>query len=148
MKKYVVELSQHERESLRNLVRSGKGPARMFSHARILLKADVSGGAPAWPDERISEAFDVTVQTVERVRKQLVLEGFDAVLKRRAYTQKVSRKKVDGDVEAHLVALACSETPDGYSRWSLRLLADQMVELGYIDSISHEAVRQTLKKTN
>ncbi len=148
MKKYVVELSQHERESLSNLIRSGKGPARMFSHARILLKADASDGAPSWPDERISEALDVTVQTVERVRKQLVLEGFDAVLKRREYRQKISRKKVDGDVEAHLVALACSETPDGYSRWSLRLLADQMVELGYIDSISYEAVRQTLKKTN
>ncbi len=148
MKKYVVELSQHERESLKNLIRSGKGPARMFTRARILLKADTSEGAPAWADEKIAEALDVTVQTVERVRKQLVLEGFDAVLKRRAYTQKISRKKVDGDVEAHLVALACSEAPEGYSQWSLRLLADQMVELGYIESISHEAVRQTLKKTS
>jgi hypothetical protein len=143
-----VQLSQHERESLRNLIRSGKGPARTFTRARILLKADASGGAPAWPDEKISEALDVTVQTVERVRKQLVLEGFDAALKRRAYTQKISRKKVDGDVEAHLVALACSEAPEGYSRWSLRLLADKLVELGYIDAISHEAVRQTLKKTS
>lgn len=148
MKKYVVELSQHERASLGNLIRSGKGPARMFTRARILFKADTSEGAPAWPDEKIAEALDVTVQTVERVRKQLVLEGFDAVLKRRAYMQKVSRKKVDGDVEAHLVALTCSEAPEGYSRWSLRLLADQMVELGYIESISHEAVRQTLKKTS
>lgn len=148
MKKYVVELSQHERESLRNLIRSGRGPARMFTRARILLKADASEGAPAWPDKKIAEALDVTVQTIERARKRLVLEGFDAVLKRREYRQKVSRKKVDGDVEAHLVALTCSEAPEGYSRWSLRLLADQMVELGYIDSISHEAVRQTLKKTN
>ncbi|GMQ81536.1 MAG: hypothetical protein BMS9Abin05_0968 [Rhodothermia bacterium] len=148
MKKFVVELSQHERASLKNLIRSGKGPARMFTRARILLKADAAEGGPAWADEKIAEALDVTVQTVERVRKQLVLEGFDAALKRRDYTQKASRRKVDGDVEAHLVALTCSEAPEGYSRWSLRLLADQMVELGHIESISHEAVRQTLKKTN
>jgi transposase len=120
----------------------------MFTRGRILLKADQSDNCPGWPDERISEAFDVTVQTIERVRKQLVEEGFDAVLSRRKYTQKVSRKKVDGDVEAHLVALSCSEPPAGRARWTLRLLADSIVELGYVESISHEAVRQTLKKTN
>lgn len=148
MKKYIVRLSKEERDTLTKLTTSGRGPARMFTRVRILLKADQSDKGPAWSDERISEALDVTVQTIERVRKQLVEEGFDAVLSRRKYTQKVSRKKIDGDVEAHLVALSCSEPPKGRARWTLRLLADSIVELGYVVSISHEAVRQTLKKTN
>jgi transposase len=146
MKKYIVRLSGEERESLRRMVSSGKGPARMFTRARILLKADVSEGGPAWPDEKIAEALDVTIQTVERVRRQLVEEGLEAVLRRRKYVQKISRKKLDGDVEAHLIALACSEAPEGYTRWSLRLLAGRMVELGYVESLSHEAVRRALKK--
>jgi len=148
MKKYIVRLSGEERKSLKSLASSGKGPARMFTRARILLKADVGEGGPGWPDEKISEALDVTIQTIERVRKQLVEEGLEAVLSRRKYIQKVSRKKLDGDAEAHLIALACSETPEGYTRWSLRLLADRMVELGYVESISHEAVRRVLKKTS
>jgi transposase len=137
MKKYIVRLSAEERESLRKLVSSGKGSARMFTRARILLKADVGEGGPAWSDEKIAEALDVTIQTVERVRKQLVEEGLEAVL-----------RKLDGDVEAHLIALACSKAPEGYTRWTLRLLAGRMVELGYIESISHEAVRRALKKTS
>jgi transposase len=148
MKKYIVRFSGAERKSLNRLVSSGKGPARMFTRARILLKADVGEGGPGWPDEKIAEALDVTIQTIERVRKQLVEEGLEAVLSRRTYVQKVSRKKLDGDAEAHLIALACSKTPEGYTRWSLRLLADRMVELGYVESISHEAVRRVLKKTN
>ena len=146
MKKYIVCLSTEERESLTKLITSGRGPARMFTRVRILLKADQSDNGPGWSDEKISEALDVTVQTIERVRKQFVEEGFDAVLARRKYTQKVSRKKIDGDVEAHLVALSCSKPPKGRARWTLRLLADSIVELGYVESISHEAVRQTLKK--
>jgi hypothetical protein len=148
MKKYVVRLSSEERDALSSLIASGKGPARMFARARILLKADVGAQGPAWPDVRISEALEVTVQTVERVRRQLVEEGLEAVLQRRPYRQKVSRKKVDGEVEAHLIALACGEAPRGRSRWSLRLLADRMVELGYLGSLSHETVRRTLKKTS
>jgi len=148
MKKYIVKLSNDERDKLKKMIKSGRGPAQMFTRARILLKADQGEYGPSWGDEKISEALDVTVQTVERVRKQLVEEGFDAVLSRRQYTQKVSRKKIDGDVEAHLIALSCSEPPEGYARWTLRLLANKVVELGYIDKISHEAVRQTLKKTN
>jgi len=148
MKKYVVRLSSQEHERLSHLIASGKGPARMFARARILLKADVGLHGPAWPDARISEALDVTVQTVERVRRQLVEEGFEAVLRRHPYRQKVSRRKIDGELEAHLVALACSEAPCGRSRWSLRLLADRMVELGYVESVSHETVRRTLKKTS
>ena len=148
MKKYIVRLSKEERSSLTSVISSGKGPARMFTRARILLKADVEEEGPGWQDGKISEALDVTVQTVERVRKQLVEEGLEAVLRRRKYTQKVSRKKIDGDVEAHLIALSCSKAPEGYSRWSLRLLADKMVELRYIESISYEAVRRALKKTS
>jgi len=148
MKKYIVRLSNLERETLKKLITSGRGPARMFARARILLKADQSADGPGWSDERISEALDVTVQTIERVRKQLVEEGFDAVLSRREYKQKVSRKKIDGDVEARLIALSCSEPPEGRARWTLRLLADKVVELGYVENISHEAIRQTLKKTN
>ena len=148
MKKYLVRLSKEELKLLRRLISSGKGPARMFTRARILLKADIGEDGPGWCDEKISEAFDVTVQTVERIRRQLVEEGLEAVLRRRKYIQKVSRKKVDGEVEAHLIALSCSEAPEGYSRWSLRLLADKLVELGYVESISHEAVRRTLKKTS
>lgn len=147
MKKYIVRLSKEEREILTKLINSGRGPARMFTRARILLKADQSDKGPGWSDEKISEALEVTVQTIERVRKQLVEEGFDVVLSRREYTQKVSRKKIDGDVEAHLVAISCSEPPPGRARWTLRLLADKIVELGYVQNISHEAVRQTLKKT-
>ncbi len=148
MKKYIVRLSIEERKHLKRLVSSGKGSARMFTRAHILLKSDVGKEGPGWPDKNICEAFDVTVQTIERVRKQLVEEGFDSVLCRHKYTQKVSRKKIDGDVEAYLITLACSKAPEGYKRWSLRLLAGELVELGYVDSISHEAVRQALKKTN
>ena len=147
MKKYIVLLDPDEREKLMKIISSGRGPARLFTHARILLKADQSEGAPCWSDEKISDALEITVQTIERLRKQFVDEGFDAVLSRRKYKKKVSRKKIDGDVEAHLIALACSSPPEGRSRWTLRLLADSVIELGYVDGISHETVRQTLKKT-
>jgi len=148
MKKYIVRLSREERSSLKKLLTSGRGSGRMFTRVRILLKADQSDEGSAWSDEKINESFDVTVQTIERVRKQLVEEGLEAVLSRHPYTQKLSRKKIDGDVEAHLIALCCSDPPKGRVRWTLRLLADKVVELGYVDSISYEAVRQTLKKTN
>jgi len=148
MKKHIVRLTKEEREYLIKLSSSGKGSARVFIRARLLLKADQSEDGPGWSDEKISEAFDITVQSIERIRKQFVEEGFDAVLSRHEYTQKVSRKKIDGDVEAHLIALCCSDPPQGRVRWTLRLLADTVIELGYVESISHEAIRQTLKKTN
>ena len=148
MKKHIVRLSDDECKKLKKMISSGRGPARMFARARILLKADQSDEGPKWSDDKISEALDVTVQTVERVRKQLVEEGFESVLSRHEYKQKVSRKKIDGDVEAHLIALSCSEPPTGRARWTLRLLAEKVVELGYVETISHEAIRQTLKKTS
>ncbi len=147
MKKHIVRLSVEERAQLTKMANSGRGPARTFTRARILLKADQSDQGPAWSDEQISQALDITIQTVERVRRQLVEDGLEAVLSRRDIHLKISRRKVDGDLEAHLVALACSKAPEGRARWTLRLLADSLVELGFVHDISHEAVRQTLKKT-
>lgn len=147
MKKYIIRLNIQERKQLQKLVSSGKSPARIFTRAHILLKADQSKGGPAWTDEQISEAFEVTVITVQRVRRQMVEEGFDSVLSRRDYHLKVPRRKIDGDLEAKLVKLVCSEAPKGRSRWTLRLLADTLVEFGFVDNISYETVRRTLKKT-
>jgi len=147
MKRYIVRLSAEEQSQLKKLVSSGRAPARIYTRAHILLKADQSNESPAWSDERISEAFNVKVLTVQRIRKQLVEEGFDAVISRRDYHQKVSRRKVDGDLEARLITIACSQAPQGRARWTLQMLADSVVELGWIDSISRETVRRTLKKT-
>lgn len=132
---------------LRKLVFSGKGSARKLTHARILLKADASDGAPGWKDASISGALDVGSATIERVRRRFVEEGLDAALGRRR-PRRNYRRKLDGDGEAHLVALACSEAPEGRTRWTLRLLAEQMVVLEYVDTLSHETVRRMLKKTS
>ena len=145
-KKYNVRLSLEERIELEELVRKGKAAAYKRLHAQILLKADDSEGSPGWKDTRISEAFNVTVQTVERIRKRLVEQGLEAAINR-AKSSRIKSRKLDGEQEAHLVALTSSEAPEGQARWSLRLLADKMVELEYVDTISHETVRQTLKKT-
>ena len=145
-KKYIVTLTDEERESLTQMLRRGKGAARKLTRARILLKVDASAGCPAWKDEQIVEALDVGIATVERLRRQFVEEGFEAALSGRATTRQY-QYKLDGDAEAHLVALACGKAPDGRSRWTLRLLAGKMVELEYIDTVSHETVRRVLKKT-
>jgi transposase len=129
------------------MISGGKGAARKLTRARILLKADASAGCPAWKDEQIVEALDVGVATVERLRRQFVEEGFEAALSDRQSTRQ-RELILDGDAEAHLVALACGEAPDGRSRWTLRLLAGKMVELEYVDAVSHETVRRALKKTS
>lgn len=146
-KRYIVTLTVPDRESLLKLVSSGKESARKLTRARILLKADQADDGPGWIDKRISDAFDVSVPTVERVRKRFVNEGLEAALNNKKRTRHRARK-LDGHQEAHLVALACSKPPGGHGRWSLRLLRDRMVELGYVESLSHEAVRQILKKTS
>ena len=146
-KKYHVTLRDDERSLLRDLVSAGKGPARTLTHARILLKADESVESPAWSDEAIRQALDVGLSTVARVRQRFVEEGLEAALERRKPRREYSHL-VDGECEAHLVALVCSAPPVGHTRWTLRLLADKLVERAYIDSISHETVRQVLKKTN
>ncbi len=116
-------------------------------HARILLMADVSPDGPGWKDDAIAEGLDVGRATVERIRKRFVEEGLPAALERRKSRRQYQRA-LDGDGEAHLVALACRKPPEGRSRWTLRLLADQMVALDYIDQLSYQTVRRTLKKTN
>jgi transposase len=147
MKKYVVTLTQEERQILQEMLSRGKAAARKLMHARILLKADAAPGGPNWPDARIAEALEVGQATVERLRKRFVEEGLEAALAPRPSRRQYPRK-LDGDGEAHLIALACQEPPDGHSRWTLRLLAGRMVELDYVDRISYQTVRRTLKKTN
>jgi transposase len=147
MKKYVVELTEEERSTLRALITAGKGPARKLMHARILLKADRASGGPNWKDARIATSLDVGTRTVEHVRQQFVEEGLEAALVRRR-PQREYRRKLGGEEEAHLIALACGTPPEGRARWTLRLLAERMVALEYVDTVSHETVRGVLKKTN
>jgi transposase len=146
-KKYVVTLTDEERRSLRGLVSSGKGAARKLAHARILLQADSGEGGVGWTDERICEGLGVGVSTVERVRKRFVEEGLETALVP-AKSRRLYERKLDGDGEAHLIALTCSAPPTGRGRWTLRLLAGRMVALEYVDALSHETVRGVLKKTN
>ena len=146
-KKYIVRLTETERNELTTLVHKGKASAQKRLHAQVLLKADVSEQGKKWKDKQICEAFDVSRRTVERIREKLVEQGLEAALNR-AKPSRVKSKKLDGEQEAHLIALTCGEAPDGRNRWTLRLLASKMVELKYVESISYETIRQTLKKTN
>lgn len=146
-KKYIVTLTQEERASLQAMLSKGRAAARKLMHARILLKADAGRDGPAWHDEQIAGGLEIGRATVERVRKQFVEEGLDVALNRRRPRRRY-RRKLDGDGEAQLIALACSQAPEGRSRWTLRLLADRMVQLGQVDHLSHETVRQVLKKTS
>jgi len=145
--KYAVRLSDEERARLRTLVGRGVAPARLLSHARILLKADQGEGGAAWADAVIAGALEVHPATVARVRRQCVEEGLDAALNRRAPRREYARK-LDGAQEARLVAVACSAPPPGRERWSLRLLADELVRLEVVERVSYETVRQALQQTN
>jgi hypothetical protein len=146
-KKYPVILTETERDNLKGLIAAGTAPARKLTHARILLKADQGPEGPGWVDDAVAEAVEVSQPTISRVRKQYVEEGLEAALNRRPPNREYHRK-LDGKQEARLVALACSEPPEGQARWSLRLLADKMVELEVVDDLSYQTVRRTLKKTN
>lgn len=145
-KKYIVSLTTEERETLEQLTTTGKATAYRMNHARILLKADTNQEGGGWTDEDISQALDISVATIERVRQRLVETNLETALSRQEQQQRKPRR-LDGEQEAHLIALTCGEAPEGQARWSLRLLADRMVELDYVESVSHETVRQTLKKT-
>jgi transposase len=144
-KRYVVRLSDEERASLQTLVRRGQAHPRKLLYGRILLKADADG-PDHWTDERIADAFEVSTATVARERRRFCEEGLEVALMPKK-PGRPRRRVLDGRAEAHLVALSCSDPPEGRERWSLRLLADRMVELGHADALSYETVRRTLKKT-
>lgn len=144
-RRYLVKLTAEEREQLRELVDKGKAAAYRRRHAQILLKADESEDGPAWRDNQIAGAFDVHRTTVERLRKRFVERGLAAALEREKRRRERSRV-LDGQGEARLIALACSEPPEGHARWTLNLLAGKLVELKVVESISDEKVRQVLKK--
>jgi hypothetical protein len=147
VKKYVVRLSDEERQQLDALIRKGKGPARRLLKARILLKADVSEAGDGWSDSKIIAALDTSASMIYRVRKQLVEEGFEAVLSRKQRTSPAVARIFDGEKEAKLIALACSKPPKGRVRWTLRLLENKVVELGIVERASDSTIGRTLKKT-
>jgi Homeodomain-like domain len=145
-RKSPVRLTAEDRDTLEGLIASGHAPARQLSHARILLKADEAADMPAWPDVRIADALEVSRSTVFRVRERFAREGLEAALVHRR-PKNTKPKKLDGEQEAHLIALACSEPPEGKKRWSVRLLAERFVSLDCAEEpISRELVRRTLKK--
>jgi transposase len=147
-KKYLVTLTDEERQSLRQLTSAGKASALKLARARILLKADQAEGGPAWRDERIAQALDVGLSTIARVRQRFVEKGVDAALSRKEQERPSRPRKLDGRAEARLIALACSAPPQGRAEWTMRLLADRLVELEVVDAVSDETVRRVLKKTN
>ena len=145
-KRYRVTLTEAERGVLAGLLSRGKADVRRLKHAQVLLKADASEAGPGWPDARIAEAVAVGVATVERVRRRFVEEEFEAALSPYRGGKRIYARNLDGEGEAHLVALACSAPPEGRGRWTLRLLASRMVELSHTNKVSHETVPRTLKK--
>ncbi len=147
MKKHKVTLTDLEVEFLEEITRKGKRSAQIIRNAYILLNCNESQNGKKRKDEDIASMLSITVRTLENTRKRFVMDGFEIALYGKK-SERVYTPKVDGDVEAHLLALSCSDPPKGYSRWSLRLLSSRMVELQYVDSISHEKVRAVLKKTN
>ena len=146
-KTYKVTLTAEERAELEAMVAKGKAAARKLAHARILLQADESGGGPKRTDGQIAEALDTTTRTVERVRQRFVTESLESALLPKP-AKRIYTRKLDGEQEAKLIAAACSKPPAGKKRWTLRLLADRLVELEVVDSVSHETVRRALKKTS
>jgi hypothetical protein len=144
--KYAVYLTEAERAQLRTLIGRGEAPARRLTHARILLKANQGEGGPGWSDAAIAGALELHPDTVARVRRAYVGAGLEAALARKA-PERVYARALDGAAEAHLVAVACSPPPAGRERWTLRLLADELVRLEVVEGISHETVRRTLQQT-
>ena len=147
-KKYVVRLTSEERSTLQRLVSVGKAAARKILHGRILLQADQGPGGPGWKDEEIAEGLTAHPRTIANVRQRFVESGLEAALNRKKQDHPSRAPKFDGRAEAHLIALACGDPPKGRTRWTLRLLADRLVDLEILDSVSHETVRQVLKKTS
>jgi transposase len=147
-KKYFVRLAEEERRQLTEIVTKGKASAHKITHAHILLKADVSAEGSGWTDTHIAESFGVDTNTIYNIRKRFVEEGFEDSLNRKKRSNPGRQRILDGAGEAKLIAMSCHQAPAGRTRWTLHLLADKLVELKVVDSISHETVRQTLKKTS
>ncbi len=147
IKKYIVRLSSEEHEQLSDFIHSGKRSAQLLTKARILLKADVSEAGEGWSDGKIAEALDTSVANVERTRRQLVEEGFEAVLTRKYNPNSAPPRIFDGVAEAKLIALACGPAPAGYGRWTLSLLEEKVVELNIVEKASDNTIGRTLKKT-
>jgi len=146
MEKYIVELTSEERKELSQLVAKGKAAARKITHARVLLQSDESKDGPSWTDKQISEAFGIHTNTIHGIRQRFVEQGLKVALERKKQDHPSRKRIVDGKVEAYLIALRCGQSPEGTKQWNLRLLADKLVELEIVSSISHETVRQALKK--
>ncbi len=146
MVRYKVTLNGEEHEQLKGVLGKGKHSSQQYRNACILINSDEGTYGQKLSNEQIAQVLQINSKTVERVKQRFVEEGFDSCMDRKPYPNK-GPIKTDGDFEAHLIALSCSEAPEGYARWSLRMLADKMVELKYTDNISHETVRQVLKKT-
>lgn len=144
-KKYIVRLTDEERKVLREVVKKLKGTSQKVRRAQVLLKADADG--PNWTDKKIAEAVSCRTKTVENIRQRLVTEGFEIALNGKERETPPRQKVLDGEQEAKVIALRLGEPPEGFANWSLRLLADQVVELGIVESVSHETLRKTLKKT-
>ncbi len=146
MKKYIARLTEEERKALTKLVSKGKGAAYKIKHANILLKVDADG--PGWTDKETAEAFGCHVNTARNVRQRLVEDGLDAALGRKPQADPSRERIIDGQAEARLVAIACGQAPEGRAKWTMSLLADKLIELEIVESVSAETVRRTLKKTN
>jgi hypothetical protein len=146
MKKYHVTLTDEERLELDEMTRKGKRNAQVIRNALVLLNCDENNPARLKKDSEIAGMLGITERTIENIRKKFVFDGLDIALAGKP-SERIYESKVDGDIEAHIIALSCSKPPEGYSRWSLRMLADKAVELNYIDTISHERIRTVLKKT-
>jgi transposase len=144
--KHRVHLSEVQRHDLQRRITAGHGSARELAHARIILKADEGPGGPGWRDEEIARALDVSTATIERVRRRFVADGLAAAVRRKRPDREY-RRALDGEAEAHLVALSCCEPPPGKAKWSMRLLAERLVELRVVPAVSDETVRRVLKKT-
>ncbi len=147
MKKYKVTLSKEEREQLNDIISKGTHSAQLYRTAYVLLNCDEGKWGDKLTNEQVSKVLQISMRMIDRIKQKFVEEGFEACLERKLLSR-TKEKKVDGDLEAHLIALSCSKPPKGFSRWSLRMLADKIVELKYTQNISHETVRRVLKKTS
>jgi transposase len=148
MKKQSIELTKEQRSELEEVIRKGTARARELQHAHVLLKMDAGEEGPNWGDAQIQEAFGVGASTIWRIRQRFIAHGLSDALKRRPQPERPEKRKVYGEQEAHLIALACSQAPEGYQHWTMRLLADKAVELGYFEQIDHTTVWHVLKKMN